>query len=286
MTISTQSFLTINVGTTANDGTGDDLRTAFIKVNDNFQYMGNTGFSAGNIAVNGSIVIAGNTTANGGLNIASVNPGYPGVMNIGGMNFIASSNTIQGVNYASLGEIDGTKLSIGSILIADTGTGTVDINAPTVFVDTTVADLYDGDTPSGYGGNLILRSGHNPEMSNLFSISARTVTGGNIELGGYGTNGIRNYYGNIIIEPNGVTKISGNVELYGNSLILSSGVPNPLVFGDGTTQNSAYPGSHFANNTPASATASGTKGDIWYDASYIYICVETNTWIRATRVAW
>ena len=41
MTISTQSFLSINVGTTANDGTGDDLRTAFIKVNDNFQYMGN-----------------------------------------------------------------------------------------------------------------------------------------------------------------------------------------------------------------------------------------------------
>ena len=49
MTITTQSFTAINVGTTANDGTGDDLRTAFIKVNDNFQYMGNTGFNAGNI---------------------------------------------------------------------------------------------------------------------------------------------------------------------------------------------------------------------------------------------
>jgi hypothetical protein len=57
MTISTQSFIAINVGTTSNDGTGDDLRTAFIKVNDNFQYMGNTGFSAGNIAVNGSITL-------------------------------------------------------------------------------------------------------------------------------------------------------------------------------------------------------------------------------------
>ena len=57
MTISTQTFIAINVGTTANDGTGDDLRTAFIKVNDNFQYMGNTGFNAGNIAVNGAITL-------------------------------------------------------------------------------------------------------------------------------------------------------------------------------------------------------------------------------------
>jgi len=34
---------TINTGTTANDGTGDDLRDAFIKVNDNFTelYTGN-----------------------------------------------------------------------------------------------------------------------------------------------------------------------------------------------------------------------------------------------------
>ena len=72
MTISTQSFISINVGTTANDGTGDDLRTAFIKVNDNFQYMGNTGFDAKNINVTGSIEIVGNLITSG----AVVNTGY------------------------------------------------------------------------------------------------------------------------------------------------------------------------------------------------------------------
>ena len=301
MTISTQPFIAVNVGTTANDGSGDDLRTAFSKINDNFQWMGNTGFNAGNIAVNGSIEIDGNATANGGLNIASVNPGYPGVLNVGGMNFLASSNTIQGVDYASLGEISGTKLSIGAILIADTfGGGTIDMNAPTVFIDSVVADLYDGDTPSGYGGNIILRSGHNPEVSNLYSASASIVTGGNISIG-QATNGILSNqafspeqniagqvrYANINIAPyDAAVRIFGNVELYGNSLILSSGVPNPLVFSDGTSQNSAYPGNHFANNTPASANASGIQGDIWYDASYIYICVATNSWIRAIRQAW
>ena len=78
MTISTQPFIAVNVGTTANDGSGDDLRTAFIKVNDNFQYMGNTGFNAGNINVTGAINIAGTLTTNGVLNTsgAVVNTGY------------------------------------------------------------------------------------------------------------------------------------------------------------------------------------------------------------------
>jgi hypothetical protein len=72
MTISTQPFITINVGTTANDGTGDDLRTAFIKVNDNFQYMGNTGFNAANINITRDADIAGTLSTSGAL----VNTGY------------------------------------------------------------------------------------------------------------------------------------------------------------------------------------------------------------------
>lgn len=72
MTISTQSFISINIGTTANDGTGDDLRTAFSKVNDNFQWMGNTGFSAGNIAVNGSITLNGALAPNSNSSVGTV----------------------------------------------------------------------------------------------------------------------------------------------------------------------------------------------------------------------
>lgn len=60
MTISTHTFESVNVGSAANDGTGDDLRTAFITVNDNFQFMSNTGFNAGGINVTGSIAVSGN----------------------------------------------------------------------------------------------------------------------------------------------------------------------------------------------------------------------------------
>jgi hypothetical protein len=65
MTITTQNFLAVSVGSSPNDGTGDDLRTAFQKVNANFGWIGNTGFSAANISatsveISGNVVIGNN----------------------------------------------------------------------------------------------------------------------------------------------------------------------------------------------------------------------------------
>ena len=39
-------------------------------------------------------------------------------------------------------------------------------------------------------------------------------------------------------------------------------------------------------DVPASASATGTAGQIAYDSSYIYICVATNTWMRAALATW
>lgn len=63
MTISTENFISVGVGATANDGTGDELRTAFTKVNNNFSNISTIGFVAGNIDVTGSIEADGNITA-------------------------------------------------------------------------------------------------------------------------------------------------------------------------------------------------------------------------------
>ena len=38
--------------------------------------------------------------------------------------------------------------------------------------------------------------------------------------------------------------------------------------------------------TPATAGASGNAGDVCWDASYIYVCVATNTWKRSTIATW
>ena len=41
-----------------------------------------------------------------------------------------------------------------------------------------------------------------------------------------------------------------------------------------------------ATETPASASATGTTGQIAWDASYIYICTATNTWKRVAIATW
>lgn len=38
--------------------------------------------------------------------------------------------------------------------------------------------------------------------------------------------------------------------------------------------------------TPASAVATGLKGDICWDADYVYVCVATNTWKRSAIATW
>ncbi len=37
---------------------------------------------------------------------------------------------------------------------------------------------------------------------------------------------------------------------------------------------------------PSTATSTGVAGTIAYDATHIYVCVATNTWVRATLATW
>ena len=55
---------------------------------------------------------------------------------------------------------------------------------------------------------------------------------------------------------------------------------------DNFTEVYAYPLNSISSGTPASSTATGTKGEVKYDASYVYICIATNSWIRAVREEW
>lgn len=38
--------------------------------------------------------------------------------------------------------------------------------------------------------------------------------------------------------------------------------------------------------TPTSASAAGNKGDVCWDANYMYVCVATNTWKRSALLTW
>lgn len=39
-------------------------------------------------------------------------------------------------------------------------------------------------------------------------------------------------------------------------------------------------------STPANASATGTAGTWSYDSTHIYVCVATNTWVRASLATW
>jgi len=40
------------------------------------------------------------------------------------------------------------------------------------------------------------------------------------------------------------------------------------------------------NKTPATASATGTTGEIAWDTNYLYVCVTTNTWKRVAIATW
>lgn len=62
---------------------------------------------------------------------------------------------------------------------------------------------------------------------------------------------------------------NGQVATFGGNVVLS-----------GNNLNMA------TQNTPASAAATGTKGDIRHDSSFIYVCTATNTWKRVAIATW
>ena len=41
-----------------------------------------------------------------------------------------------------------------------------------------------------------------------------------------------------------------------------------------------------SSSVPATATSAGTAGQIAYDATHIYVCIATNSWIRASAATW
>lgn len=42
----------------------------------------------------------------------------------------------------------------------------------------------------------------------------------------------------------------------------------------------------FPAAAPSTASSTGTAGQITFDATHIYVCVATNTWVRATLATW
>ena len=122
---------TVNIGVTANDNTGDPLRTAFDKLNDNFDEVYAAGPVGTNIQVSDNTIASTNT--NGNIDLDPAGTGkvlVNGPMDANGIvtlnstvtgNVTPSSNVTYniGSDSAAYGEIHGNVLHVGSLILRE-----------------------------------------------------------------------------------------------------------------------------------------------------------------------
>lgn len=128
-TITTRTFDIVNVGTTANDGTGDGLRDAFIRVNSNFANITSVGFTAANIRVTKTLYITDTTNSSSVDTGALVVDGGAGVakdLYVGGNLIVEGNTSTVEREIVSVSETITGNLILGNTYapVANTSTGT------------------------------------------------------------------------------------------------------------------------------------------------------------------
>ena len=293
----------IDVGTTANDGTGDPLRTAFQTVN--------TALTAVNNAV---VVGTGVTTFKDDSGSAGVSVLSSGFVGIG---TTEPTNPVHVVASGAAG--------VSALLISDANATNA---APIIRVD---GSRSDNNYSQAFAGGIALTR-YNPTAA-----LGGTATLGNVYFGGNHTDGTATnmvYGASITAVAEGTFSSAINAPI---ALVFRAGVtggqPNLYTVnqtvgtefariasnGDfiwknaGLTTGMTYDASVDSNTgglgirtstptgaldvnddtirvrtakTPASATATGNAGEICWDANYIYVCTATNTWKRVAITTW
>lgn len=135
---------TIGIGTTANDGTGDPLRDAFDKVNDNFDEVYSAFTFASNNATVANNVLIGNSTVNTVANSTTVSisnstsqvTATSGSVLVGNstVNTVANSSTIVVANSTSSITVSEGTITVGNSTVNTTANSSL-VNATSVTVN-------------------------------------------------------------------------------------------------------------------------------------------------------
>lgn len=124
------------------------------------------------------------------------------------------------------------------------------------------------------------------------------ATGVNVGLGIRNSTTSGNGYGSLELYASVAGVVTPVAEVYsdGSTLGIRPVISNNYNLGDSTLQwrngffsNAVYIGGNPVTSivgVPASATATGTVGQIAQDGSYLYICTATNTWKRTPISTW
>ena len=122
--------LVLNVGTNANDGTGDTLRDAMIKVNTNFtEVFGSAGFDLTSISVSGNEIVA--TRSNDDIKFVPAGTGavvFPAIrINDNNIEGIRSNEDINLIPSGTGNVIFGA-IQIAGTTLSSTDSSTININ--------------------------------------------------------------------------------------------------------------------------------------------------------------
>ena len=208
------SRLVLNVGTNANDGTGDTLRDAMIKVNDNFtEVYGSAGFDLTTIQVTGNEIRA--TRTNDDIVFKPSGTGsveFPAIRIRG--NNIEGTRSNEDINLTPAGTgnvVFGSIKFAGSTISTDDST-TININEGLI-VDGTLSisgsTTFSGSISAGSGstvGNLTLADGSITDSSGAISFGNENLTTtGTLNVSGLSTLGALTVTGAVSFGGGGVT---------------------------------------------------------------------------------
>ena len=201
-------------------------------------------------------------------------------------------------------------LSISGIDIAGTEIYTVDTGTDTVrqYTSNNSGVTLNADSLHIPGS---IRVTENITSSGEIRVDGKLRATGGATLAGTTISGgltVSNASGNILLGPENATgqlkvgrstkthtvDIHGGVTESGETKALNIGTGGAsgsttninIGGGDGTCTTTIRADLVIPGETPASATAAGTAGQIAWDVNYIYICTATNTWKRVAIGTW
>ena len=130
--------------------------------------------------------------------------------------------------------------------------------------DTTSPEFYNGADWIAMTSSVGYQTFTGNGTGNVYPLSQTTTTGGAI----VSLNGVQQ-------TPGTAYTISGNVISF-TEIPLSTDTIDIRYISTGQSV-----GLSLGATVPATSTSTGTKGQVAYNSNYVYICVDTDTWIRA-----
>ena len=230
--------LVLNVGQNANDGTGDTLRDAMIKVNTNFtEVFGSAGFDLTSISVSGNEIVA--TRSNDDIKFVPAGTGavvFPAIrINDNNIEGIRSNEDINLIPSGTGNVIFGA-IQIAGTTLSSTDSSTININDDLIIdgtLDVAGNITFGGALSAGSGsttGNITLADGSITDSSGAISFGNE-----NLSTTGTMTAGSGSAFGNITLADGSITDSSGAIS-FGNENLSTTG--NLTV--DGTATLGAF----------------------------------------------